>query len=346
VKHTETPTLKDVAEHAGVSFKTVSNVVNNRSSEVSVETRDRVLESISALSYRPNVAARHMRKGQAGVLALAIPDLINPYFAALSTAVVEAAEAHQHAMLIEHTGGRRASEVLIASGFSRHLLDGVILNPISLEIEDLADINVPIVLLGERLLGAPYDHVVIDNVAAARLVMQHLLGLGRRRIAAVDLREERGDTPRLRLRGYTETLTQAGIAIDQSLIVSTPTTRHGRMEGIESMRRLLALEHPPDAVLCFNDLVALGAMRVLQDAGYRVPDDVAVVGFDDIEEGRYAAPRLTTIAPDKVEIGRLAVSILLGRVNGSRTVPSELIQPPFQLIVRESTAGPTGAAYP
>jgi DNA-binding LacI/PurR family transcriptional regulator len=209
----------------------------------------------------------------------------------------------------------------------------------------LADINVPIVLLGERLLGAPYDHVVIDNVAAAR-AMQHLLGLGRRRIAAVDLREERGDTPRLRLRGYTETLTQAGIAIDQSLIVSTPTTRHGRMEGIESMRRLLALEHPPDAVLCFNDLVALGAMRVLQDAGYRVPDDVAVVGFDDIEEGRYAAPRLTTIAPDKVEIGRLAVSILLGRVNGSRTVPSELIQPPFQLIVRESTAGPTGAAYP
>jgi DNA-binding LacI/PurR family transcriptional regulator len=107
VKHTETPTLKDVAEHAGVSFKTVSNVVNNRSSEVSVETRDRVLESISALSYRPNVAARHMRKGQAGVLALAIPDLINPYFAALSTAVVEAAEAHQHAMLIEHTGKTR-----------------------------------------------------------------------------------------------------------------------------------------------------------------------------------------------------------------------------------------------
>ncbi len=346
MKQTETPTLKDVAEHARVSFKTVSNVVNNRSSEVSVETRERVLESISALNYRPNVAARHLRKGQSGVLALAIPDLINPYFAALSTAVVEAAEAHQYAMLIEHTGGRRAREVLIASGFSRHLLDGVILNPISLEIEDLADINVPIVLLGERLLSAPYDHVVIDNVAAARLAMQHLLGLGRRRIAAVDLWEERGDTPRLRLRGYTEALTQAGLVIDQSLIVSTLTTRHGRMEGIEAMRRLLTLDRPPDAVLCFNDLVALGAMRVLQDAGYRVPDDVAVVGFDDIEEGRYAAPRLTTIAPDKIEIGRLAVSMLLGRVNGSRTVPLERVQPPFQLVVRESTVGPTGAAYP
>jgi len=346
MKSTGTTTLKEVAAHAGVSFKTVSNVVNNRSSEVSVETRERVLESISALSYRPNVAARHMRKGQSGVLALAIPDLINPYFATLSAAVVEAAEAHRHAVLIEHTGGRRASEVLIASGFSRHLLDGVILNPISLEVEDLARINVPIVLLGERLLGAPYDHVVIDNVAAARLAMQHLLGLGRRRIAAVDLREERGDTPRLRLRGYTETLTQAGLVIDQSLIVSTPATRHGRMEGIEGMRHLLTLGCPPDAVLCFNDLVALGAMRVLQDAGYRVPDDVAVVGFDDIEEGRFAAPRLTTIAPDKDEIGRLAVSMLLGRVNGSRTSPPERVQPPFQLIVRESTVSPTDAVYP
>jgi len=114
------------------------------------------------------------------------------------------------------------------------------------------------------------------------------------------------------------------------------TPRNG-LRNLRNHFQRRVLGRPPDAVLCFNDLVALGAMRVLQDAGYRIPDDVAVVGFDDIEEGRFAAPPLTTIAPDKDGIGRLTVSMLPGRVNGSRTGPPERVQPPFQLIVREST---------
>jgi DNA-binding LacI/PurR family transcriptional regulator len=105
------------------------------------------------------------------------------------------------------------------------------------------------------------------------------------------------------------------------------------------MRQLLALAAPPDAVFCFNDLLALGAMRALQQAGCRIPDDVAVIGFDDIEEARFATPSLTTIAPDKEQMGELAVSFLLGRIDGTRTNPPEQVEVPFRLIVRESTAG-------
>ena len=103
------------------------------------------------------------------------------------------------------------------------------------------------------------------------------------------------------------------------------------------MQQLLALDHPPDVVFCFNDLLALGAMRALHEAGRRIPDDVAVIGFDDIEEARFAIPSLTTIAPDKEKIGELAVSFLLGRIDGTRTCPPERVEVPFRLVVREST---------
>jgi DNA-binding LacI/PurR family transcriptional regulator len=322
-----------------VSVMTVSNVVNGRV-PVAPRTRQRVREAIIELGYRPNLPARHLRRGRVGVIALAIPDLTNPVFSDLGNAVVAAAAARSYTVLLDHTNGDWASEALIAQGLRPHLIDGVILSPLALEMSDIQPerSSVPMVLLGERLFGAPCDHVVVDNVAAATEATAHLLSLGRRRIAAIGMQHETtDDSLRLRLQGYTEALELAGKEVEPELVVPTPHVH--RADGATAMRRLLALARPPDAVFCYNDLLAIGAMHVLHEAGYRIPDQVAVVGFDDIEEGRYATPSLTTISPGTEQIGRTAVTLLLDRIQGQRIGPPERIEAPFRLIVRDSTTG-------
>ncbi len=338
-----TARLKDVAERAGVSIKTVSNVVNGRHARVGPRTREQVLAAIKELNYRPNVAARHLRKARVGVLALAFPDLHNSYFAEVGEAIIAAAAAHSYTVLLDHTGAERANESLVVNGLRPHLFDGIILDAQALNIDDIqpGHAGAPIVLLGEQLFGAPWDHVLVDNVAAARLAMAHLLSLGRRRIAAIGIRQTSG-APALRLQGYTVALSEAGLAVDPRLLA--PVDVWHRANGAEAMRRLLALPEPPDAVFGFNDLMALGAMYALHEAGLRIPDDVAVVGFDDIEESRFSSPTLTTISPPKIEIGRLAVSMLVQRIEGTRIDPPAHIELAPQLVVRESTIGRAGGA--
>jgi DNA-binding LacI/PurR family transcriptional regulator len=337
-------TLKDVAQRAGVSIKTVSNVVHGYA-HVTEETRERVRTALEELQYQPNLPARYLRTGRVGVLALALPDLSNPYFADIGTTIIVAAATQSYTVLIDCTGGERANEALVLEGLRPHLIDGVILIAQALEAEDLQarQEKTPLVLLGDHLLDSavPYDHVVNDNVAAARLATKHLLALGRRRIAAIGNGEALSSSygiyrPR-RLRGYIEALAEADLPVDSELIM--PTASYSRRDGAEAMRQLLALDSPPDAVFCFNDLLALGAIRALHEAGCHIPDDVAVIGFDDIEEAGFAIPSLTTIAPDKEQMGELAVSFLLGRLTGTRTCPPERVEVPFRLIVRESTAG-------
>jgi DNA-binding LacI/PurR family transcriptional regulator len=339
-----TATLKDVAQRAGVSIKTVSNVVHGYA-HVSEEMRERVRAALEELQYQPNLPARYLRKGRVGVLALAIPDLSNPYFADIGHAVIAAAAAESYTVLIDCTGGERANEVLVLDGLRPHLIDGAILIAHALEPEDLQarEVKVPLVLVGNHLLDVafPYDRIIDDNVAAGRLATKHLVDLGRRRIAAIGdqgaLALWNGLAHPRRLRGYIEALAEAGLPVDAELIM--PGASYSRREGAEAMRQLLTLDAPPDAVFCFNDLLALGAIRVLHEAGRQIPDDIAVVGFDDIEESSFSIPSLTTIAPDKKKTGELAVSFLLGRIAGTRTGPPERVEVPFRLIVRESTEG-------
>ncbi|GCE28192.1 LacI family transcriptional regulator [Dictyobacter alpinus] len=332
-------TLKDVARRAGVSIKTVSNVVHGYE-HVTVEMRQRVNKALEELNYQPNLPARYLRQGHVSIVALAIPFLTNPYFSDIGKAVVSAANARAYTVLIDSTDGERAKEMMVINGMYPHLIDGVILSPLALEAEDLLSrrVDVPIVLLGERLFNVPYDHVVIDNVAAARLATSHLISLGRTRIAAIGAQEiSAGDTARLRLQGYREALTEAGLAYNPDLV--TRSLSYDRIDGIQSMHQLLASGTPPDAVFCFNDLLALGALRALYEAGYRVPEDVAVVGIDDIKESAFSMPSLTTIAPNKQEIGDLAVAFLLDRIAKTYTGQPRQTQASFELIVRESTAG-------
>lgn len=333
--------LKDVALRAGVSAKTVSNVVNDYP-HVTPRTRQRVQRAIDELGYRPNLTARHLRKGRTGLIALAIPELGNPYFAEVAGAVIDAAARHDLTVLLDHTAGLREKEILVSQGFRSHVIDGLILSPIRLEREDLLarPEDPPMVLLGEREYDVPYDHIMIDNVGAARIAVRHLLDLGRRRVAFLGARRESGRQPaHLRLRGWREAITSAGLVPDESMVVATEG--YDRADGAAAMACLLDRDKRPDAVFAYNDLVALGAMRTLVERGLRVPEDIAVVGFDDIEEGRYGAVSLSTVAPDKSGLARLAVDCLVERIaaRGEDTPPApQRILPGYRLIVRESTA--------
>jgi DNA-binding LacI/PurR family transcriptional regulator len=329
-------TLKDVAALAGVSVKTVSNVVNGYTF-VKPENQRRVEAALAATGYRPNVGARNLRRGRTGFIALVVPELSIPYFAELAGSVITAAQAHDWSVLIEQTQGLRDRERATLASLGPHLVDGALIGPEALETEDFTEHapSIPMVLLGEHALDVPIDHVGIDNVQAAHSVVKHLVDIGRRRIAVIGQNPTRG-TATLRLAGYRDALAEAGLPQSPELIA--PAARYHQSDGAQAMTQLLALPEPPDAVFCFNDMLAVGALRAAADHGYRVPDDIAVAGFDNTEQSAYNVPSLTTIAPDKVALARSAVDLVHARAGSPERFVPEDIQIPFSLEIRESTA--------
>jgi len=331
-------TLRDVAAHAGVSIKTVSNVVHEFP-HIRASTRERVQASIDTLGYKPNISARSLRSGRTGVIGLALPELSLSYFAELADAVIQAAELRGISVLIEHTGGDRQREIQLLSSPHRQFTDGLIFSPLGMGNDDAAylDVDYPLVLLGERIFNGPTDHVTMRNVEAAAEATRLLLASGRRRIAVIGAHEDEViGSAGLRLRGYREALAEAGIDVDPALIGHT--TLWHRANGATAMREMLASGVQFDAVFALNDTLALGAMRVLQESGRRIPLDVAVVGFDDLDESSYCLPALSTINPGRDEIAETAVRVLLERIDGAAAdVAPREIEAGFQLIQREST---------
>ncbi|QFU91278.1 LacI family DNA-binding transcriptional regulator [Amycolatopsis sp. YIM 10] len=321
--------LREVAEHAGVSVRTVSNVVNGFR-YVADDTRARVQASIDELGYRPNMAARSLRRGRTGLVALVIPEVDSPYFAELAARTVRIAEARGLTVLIDQTDGDAERERRLLHGQRSQLVDGVLFNPWAVSPEELAARTdpVPLVLLGEHDSTAAFDHVAIDNVAAAHTATAHLLASGRRRVAALGVQPQVANaTARRRLRGYREALAAAGRTPVPELEVAVETLH--RADGHRAMHGLLDLAEPPDAVFCFTDELALGALRAAADRGVAVPEDLALVGFDDIEDGRFSVPALTTISPDKHAIAELALDCLTGESRTPRAIVA-----PHELIIR------------
>jgi len=333
--------LKDIAAYTGVSIKTVSNVVNGNYAHVGPKTQALVLDAIEKLNYKPNMAARRLRNAQVGILAYAFPDLSNPYFSDIGHAIATIAAELQYTVLLDYTFYERDKELQILSGMSPHLLDGIILDSHALDVEDIHQIEayVPIILLGERLFGAPFDHILIDNTEAAYTATKHLIELGKSRIAAIGVQKARSEAPSLRTQGFLRAHREANLPTDPSLVMDGGLWH--RADGAEAMKKLLSRSRDeiPDAVFCFNDLMALGAMSVITAAGYRIPEDIAVIGIDDIEDGRYATPSLSTIEPDKQKIAHLAVTMLIDRIKNKSTRPPQSITVPFHLHARASTVG-------
>jgi DNA-binding LacI/PurR family transcriptional regulator len=334
--------LKDVAQRAGVSVRTVSNVVNDFPL-VAADTRERVRRAIDELQYRPNAAARSLRGGRSGLIGLVLPEIASPYFGELAALVTRAAERRSWTVLVEQTDGDPERERRLLDGGRApggQVVDGLLVSPWALSPADLGRRpgGPPVVLLGERDAGGLFDHVAIDNVAAASAATHHLLATGRRRIAAVGLQPHLANgTAEQRHRGYRAALAEAGIHPDPALEV--PVDRLHRPDGAAALRRLLEEGRRFDAVFCFTDQLALGALRALIQAGARVPADVAIAGFDDIEDGRFSTPTLTTIAPDKAAIAEAVLDCLAARLtSGADAGPARSVVVPHRLVIRESTA--------
>jgi DNA-binding LacI/PurR family transcriptional regulator len=334
-----TPTIHDVARLAEVSIKTVSNVMNDYP-HIRPATRQRVLDAIERLDYKPNLSARGLRSGKTGLVSLIIPDLRNPYFAELADVVVRAADAQGLSVMIAQSNGDRERELSLLTGPRTQMVDGVLFSALGLSEADhdlLARIRTPMVILGERILNGPKDHVTMRNVEGSRAATEHLLSLGRRRIVALGADPAQGTgSAMLRLVGYREALAAAGIEEDPDLVVEV--VGWYRSTGADSMRRFLERGVPFDGVVAFNDQIGLGALRVMQEAGLHVPDDVMVIGYDDVDEVSYSLPSLSTIEPGRDEIVEVALRWLLGRIDGTDAdVPPRDHLTAFRLIQREST---------
>ena len=332
--------LRDIAARAGVSVRTVSNVVSG-TAPVAPATRARVQQVLDEVRYEPNLAARQLRGGRTGVIGLLVPELDSPYFAELAGLLVRAARDRAWTVLIDQTGGTVEGERRLLTGGGGPVLDGLVVSPWALAPEDLTRHagDRPLVVLGERDPHGAADHVGVDNVAAAHAVTTHLLATGRTRIAAVGVQPHLSNgTAAQRLLGHRQALTDAGLPLRPEFEVAV-TSLH-RSEGARAVGALLEGPDTPDAVFCFSDQLALGAQRAAHDRWVRVPADLAVAGFDDIEDGRFATPSLTTVSPDKQQIADRALQCLADRIDRRTTAAAQRIVVPHRLVVRESTATP------
>jgi DNA-binding LacI/PurR family transcriptional regulator len=330
--------IKDVAARAGVSLKTVTNVVHERP-YVSADTRARVKAAIAELGYRPSLAGRQLQSGRSNTVTLAVPRIDEPYLGALAHAMIAAATARGFTMLIDETGRNAEHEALAASGYPGHGIEGVIFSPAALDPQNLAHMshNVPMVLLGEYLTHSTADHVAIDNVQSARDLVRHLLGQGRTRIGFLGAKPARpSSVGGLRYDGYRQELASAGIQVPKSWVIEAyPYTREeGETRAITLMPHLAEM----DAIICASDLLAIGAMRALRRHHVRVPDDVAVVGWDNTVDARYHSPSLTSVASDLPRLAELTLETLIRRIEGDRA-PGVTYVVPHELVVRESSAG-------
>jgi DNA-binding LacI/PurR family transcriptional regulator len=326
-------TRRDVAYAAGVSLRTVSNVVNGHQ-HIASSTRSRVQAVIEELGYRPSELARSLKVGRSGLVGLMLPELDTPYFAELTRFFVEEGDNRGYTVVIDQTDGDLDRERdFIARTDHGALFDASILSPLALRSSDVGELGTqrPIVFLGEELFPG-FDKVMVDNFQAAREAVALLATQGRTRIAAIGAEHTRHGSSDLRLAGYKAALHDAGLKFDHDLIAYVSAFR--RPDGAAAIRQLA--QRQPDAVFCFADPLALGAMRALHELGIRVPDDVAIVGFDDIEDGRFSIPSLTTVSPDKRWIAHKAFELLDRKLDGSATKEANSIDAPYEIVRRES----------
>jgi len=255
--------------------------------------------------------------------------------------VIRAAARRDIQVVVEQTNGDREQELLALSGGRLRFVDGLLFSPAQIgQVDvDLLQTDAPLVLLGERIFGGPTDHVTMHNISSARAAVEHLLEIGRTRIALIGppaVPEDDASSASLRELGYRQALEAAGLTIDPELIVRGG--QWGRATGVAGIRQLRDRGVSFDAVFALNDTLGLGVLRALVEAGVGVPDDVAVMGFDNIDEGRFSWPSLSTVDPGRLEIAESAVSLLLERVNAKGDpTPPRTVKAGYRIVRREST---------
>lgn len=328
-------TIVEVAKRAGVSTATVSRVLNN-SDKCSPETRRRVYDAIAKLNYVPNHSAQSLKRQATQVIALAIPDIGNPVYVGMAKAVQETASRRGYRLLLISTEGSLSEEIYAVRSLAQRVVDGLIICSLTVRqqyLRELERAEAPVVAIGRVLDEAKVDNVRVDSEAGAVLAVQHLIDQGCRKIAFVN--GTLGTVPaNSRLAGYRRALFDNGLGFDPELVVDSDFTMMG---GYCAMGALLDAGKDVDAVFAANDAMALGVLRRLRESRVRVPEDVVVVGMDDIDEGRISAPTLTTVSLLAGERGRIAAELLLDRITGAFRGEWRRVTVTPRLIIRESS---------
>lgn len=307
-------TIRDVAEKAGVSLATVSHVINN-TRYVSDTVRDKVIEAMKAVGYHPNALARSLRRGQTHTIGLILPDSSNPFFAEVGRVIEDEAYKQGYSVVLCNTEGSSEKESHYINVLTEKQMDGIIFlaggdRPEPLEL--LLDQKIFAVLVDEEVpdYTTTVDVVVTDNYGGGFTATEHLIKLGHQRIACIT-----GPSPVTlsahRVTGYRDALSKNNLQYDPSLVLRGDFHQE---TGYAQTQVLLAQQERPTAIFACNDLMAMGALRAAFDMGLRVPQDLAIIGFDDIDFASFTIPPLTTIAQPKHEMGRLAIQLLMDRM--------------------------------
>lgn len=336
----KTATIQDVARVAKVSAATVSRVLTNPGL-VSEQTKDAVLKAIKRTGYRVNQAARNLRMQRASAVLVLVPNLGKPFYSEILAGISEGFAGTGYAVLITDT----ESDPIQGSALAGYFLDGRIDGAISLDgglaptaLKECAELGAGdrIVFLCEWVEGESFPVISSDNIEGARLAVRHLYALGHRKIAHVT--GPRGNVLTTERReGMVAERAQLGLPAPPEWIIRGDFSLES---GHEAALRILGMTDRPTAVFCSADMVAFGLIAGLQAGGLRVPEDISVMGFDDIEISEYYVPALTTIRQDRHRLGRRAAEVLLDRLEQANDLPKSQATIPVELVVRASTASP------
>ncbi|MEK7409570.1 MAG: LacI family DNA-binding transcriptional regulator [Acidobacteriota bacterium] len=328
--------IKDIAVATGVSHSTVSRALQD-SPLVNRETAEKIRRAAQHMGYRASAVARGLATSKTRTIGVVVTTIADPFVAEVVSGIEEAANDHGYSVFLANSNAEPEREIKVVHSFGERRVDGIVVTASrvgALYVPILSEMRVPIVLINNQHPGEFLHSVMIANVEASREAVNHLIKLGHRLIAYLgDRFGHQSDTERFA--GYRQALEQADLPFLPELIAHGD----GRPEGAErATQKLLALPEPPTAVFCYNDMSALGALKRIRAAGLRVPEDISLVGFDDLFVAEYTDPPLTTVRQPKRHMGRLAMETLLKLMAGSQS--AEHIRVPGELIVRASTAPP------
>ena len=327
-------TINDVAALAGVSVATVSRVINGNSN-VSPETLAKVTKAILELDYRPNLLGRDLRRTKSERALVLLPDISNPFYSEIVKGIEDVANRTGYSIMLCNTDSDVEREKKYIKMLKPRLADGAILMASEMSQEELTDLstNVNMIQCCEYKEGTPLSHVSIDNEKAAYKATKHLINLGHRKIAFIGANNQFMSS-NLREKGFVEALSDAGIDINSKYLSYGDYTYKS---GFNNMTQLLSLQDRPTAVFCISDLMAIGAIRSAIEKGLRVPEDLAVCGFDNIHFSWMFTPSITTISQPMYDLGCTAMDALIQTIEGkSSDIKHYFLE--HDLIIRESTA--------
>lgn len=328
------PTIQDVAKTAGVSVATVSRVLNN-SGSVAQGTRDAVLDAIRQLNYRPNLLGRNLRRTESRLVLTLLPTIANPFYARIVKGIEDIACKNRYNVMLCNTDSDVNRELIYLEMLKNRLADGVILMAPVIDSSELSAIGAefPVVQCCEYKEGANVSLTSIDNYDAAKKAVKHLIALGRKRVAMVSCLNNFLSTIQ-REQGYKAVMEEAGQELgDRSVVYGD----YSFISGYRAALGLLAQNERPDAIFAISDVMAIGVLKAAREKGLKVPEDLAVVGFDNISFASMCSPMLTTVSQPKYDLGCTAMGLLVRTIRGELRGSEEIVLE-NELVIRESTA--------